>query len=270
MLLGLVAMFVHDYRILIRILHIPGLFAMIYFWLIPESARWLLVNGRFDQAVTILKRIAKVNRKELSEKSIELLRLEYTMKSEAKSNPDEKGKTDDTEARSVIQSLGMIFKSKTFSVRFLNCCFQWIACAFTYYGLSLGATHIPGADRYVSFIIVMASEIPGMFSAQPLLTRMKRRVLMFSTMLFGAIFIIAPSFIPKEYSLVVLLCFMLGKALITCAFTVLYVYTMEQWPTNIRSTVINLCSMVGRIGSMTAPLTMILVRHDFELKGTRI
>lgn len=39
MLLGLVAMYVHDFRLLMQILYVPGLFVFIYLWLVPESVR---------------------------------------------------------------------------------------------------------------------------------------------------------------------------------------------------------------------------------------
>lgn len=71
MLLGVAAMYVHDFRILMRIFYIPGLFVFAYFWLVPESTRWLLATGRTDRAIETLKRIARFNRRELSEKTIE-------------------------------------------------------------------------------------------------------------------------------------------------------------------------------------------------------
>lgn len=256
MLTGVVAMYVHDYRILIRILYTPGLLALLYFWLIPESVRWLLVTGKVDRAIKTLKRIAKVNRKELSAKSIELIKITYTAKH---TNSIEKQMDNDN--ISVFKSICMIAKSKTLGLRFLNCCFQWSACTFSYYGLSMSSTHIPGADRYLSFIIVMAIEIPGVVLAQPLLNRMKRRLLMFLTLFLSSIVIVTSPFIPKEYPMIVLVFFILGKALITCAFTALYVYTVEQWPTSIRNTIMNSCSMIGRSGSMLAPLVVVVVSH---------
>lgn len=257
MLLGLVAMFVPDFRTYSRILYTPGLFVIVYFWLVPESVRWLLVAGRIDQAIIILKRTAKVNRKELSEKSIEVLKLQYTKST--KENSDSSNKRNGTENHSVIQSFCRIFKSRTLCLRFLNCCYQWAACCLGYFGLSLSATHIAGANRYTSFIFVMAIEIPGILMAQLFLNRIKRRVLLISSITMAAIFIIVSPFIPSEHSIIVLILFLLGKAFMTCAYTSLFVFTAEQWPTNIRTTVMNTCLMVGRIGSMTAPFAAVLV-----------
>lgn len=256
MLLGIIAMYVHDFRYVIRILYAPGLLVFVYFWLVPESVRWLLVTGRVDRAVDTLKRIARINRKQLTPKIIELIKLRYSPDLIAKNNP--------IENNSVIQSLYSILKSKRLCLRFLNGCYQWIACCFSYYGMSLLATHIPGENRYTSFIFVVAIEIPAILIALPLLDRTKRRVIMCSSFAIAAVSIVVTPIIPGEHPIIVLIFFMLGKASMTCAFTSLYIFTAEQWPTNCRTTVMNSCSMIGRVGAMLAPLTVILVREHFK------
>lgn len=49
---------------------------------------------------------------------------------------------------------------------------------------------------------------------------------------------------------------------ISIAFSITYILTAEIFPTNIRATMVSFCSMIGRIGSITAPLTPLLVRND--------
>lgn len=256
MLLGLAAMYIHDFRNLIRVLYTPGLLIIFYFWLVPESVRWLLVTGKVNRAIQILKRTASVNRKQISKKSIEMLNLIYSPKTLANSNNEH----NNHEKYSILQSIYSILKSKILCWRLLNCCYQWIASCFSYYGLSLISTHVPGGNRYVSFIFVTAIEIPGILIALPLLTRMNRRKLMFIAYSLCATSIMVTSCIPEANSTIILILFMIGKASITCAFTVLYIFTAEQWPTNLRTTIMNLASMIGRIGAMLAPLTIILVR----------
>lgn len=122
MLLGIIAMYIHDFRILLRILYVPGLFMFVYFWLVPESIRWLLITGRVDRAIKILKRIASVNKKTLSEKSIEMLHLQYSNK--AKANTTNTEKTDDK--LSLYQQICLVFRSKKLVIRLINCCYQWL------------------------------------------------------------------------------------------------------------------------------------------------
>lgn len=90
------------------------------------------MTGRVDRAVKILKRTAKINGRELSLKSIEVLQLKYgkneneISSSECQSSVelDEKiiaGKT------SLTQSLWTIARSKTLLLRLFNCCYQYMA-----------------------------------------------------------------------------------------------------------------------------------------------
>lgn len=254
-LLGIVAMFVHDFRTVIRILYIPGLCSIFYFWLVPESVRWLLISGRVDRAVQVLKRIARINGKRLSEKSIDMMKLRYSADAIRKNSSVDKENSN----HSMLQSLREIFRSKTLFCRFLFGCYQWITCCFSYYGLNLISTHIPGSNRYISFILVVSTEIPGIIIALPLMKRMKRRHLSFIFFLLAAIATITTPWIPIEHSTIVLILFMIAKASISCALNVMYIYTAELWPTNLRMTILNSSSMIGRVGAMIAPLIAILV-----------
>lgn len=260
---GLVAMYVHDSRMLLRFFYIPGLVVFTYFWLLPESIRWLLTTGRVDRAINILKRTAKLNGRELSENTIKMIELQYSnISATEKQQPNEmNGGVAGVESKSVFELLWAILKSKTLCLRLLSTCYQWVACGFCYYGLSQSSTQIPGADRYLSFVIVMCIEIPANILAQLLLSCMKRRILLFSLYTLAAVSVTATSLIPKEYSWVVLACFVVGKCSISIGFTSLIMYTSEQFPTSTRTTIMNTSAMVGRIGSMVAPLVVILVRE---------
>lgn len=265
--LGVVAMYIHDFRLLLRVLYTPALFAFVYMWLVPESVRWLLVTGRVDRAVDILKKTASGNGKELKSDSIETLNLTYSTESIANIQ-----KKCSNENPSMLQSFGLIIKSKMLVFRLLKCCYLWMTCCFCYYGLSLSAISIPGGNRYTSFISIVIFEIPGILIAIPLLKRMKRRYLMFGLLFVTAISTVVTPFIPEDKSLIILPLFMVGKASITCAINSIYVFTAEQWPTNIRTTIMNSCSMIGRIGSMVAPMTAVLViffnsLHIFSLNS---
>lgn len=259
---GLIAMHIHDFKHLLRITYIPGLFVFINLLLVPESIRWLLVTGRVDRAIKSLKTIARVNGKELSEKSVELIKTKYSIDQRIDaSKPVHLGGIVTVGETAAAETFFMIFKSKTLCLRFIVCSYQWVACCFYYYGISLFATHIPGTNRYVSFLIVVSIEIPSVLLALPLVNRTKRRKLLFLTLLVAAISIAATSFIPEEHSVIVVVFSLIGKGSITFSFTLLYVFTAEQWPTNLRTTIMNSCSMIGRIGSMIAPFTVILVSY---------
>lgn len=294
-LLGLFAMFIHDFRYLLRALYAPGVFFIVYLWIVPESVQWLLVRGRVERAIRILQRTASMNGKILSQKSIEMIKLKYSIESrgvEAAAAASEKkqqqqrhsititttangntnGNTNANTAKvdpdvnektavnpSIFQSLSAIFKSKTLCLRFFICCYNFVSSSFCYYGMNFSALSIPGVNSYISFILVVAFEIPGIFLAVPLLKVMKRRQLMFASLFLTSLLTIATPLLPQHNSIVVLIAFMLAKTSISFTYNMVYVYTSEQWPTICRSTILSACAMVGRIGSMTAPMTIILV-----------
>lgn len=252
-LLGIVAAYVHDFRQLLQILHAPGLLMIIYLWKYPESIRWLLIKGRTEQAIKVLQQTASVNRRTLSSSSIAYIQNTYSVKSTANNIES------NDEMLTICQSLHYILKSKCLMLRFISCCFIWIACCFCYYILSLRATKIAGENRYVNFIFMSAIEFPGILLAVPLLKKMRRKRMMFTLLFMTAIFAFVVTLIPADQSVLMLIAFLISKASITCAINAVYVYTVECWPTNIRNTVMNCCSMVGRLGAMVAPLIAVLV-----------
>lgn len=54
--------------------------------------------------------------------------------------------------------------------------------------------------------------------------------------------------------------FLVSKMTITMSFGTLYIYTVEIFPTNLRQSLLSVCSMFGRIGSMIAPQTPLLAK----------
>lgn len=255
--LGIAAMYIHDFRDLLRVLYIPGLLIISYFWLVPESIRWLLVTGQTDRAVKILKRAARINGKQISQKTIEMIHTQY---GGSKIELLTENETVPEKQSSILHSFKQVLKSRTLLTRLINSCFCWMVCAYCYYGLSLSSTKIQGdQNKYFSFMTVAAAEIPGLLIALLLLNRVGRRALLCATMVISGLSSIVSPLIPAEQTTIILVLFIIGKCAITCSFSVLYIFTAELWPTSLRNTMMNVCSMVGRSGAMIAALTPILV-----------
>lgn len=54
---------------------------------------------------------------------------------------------------------------------------------------------------------------------------------------------------------------MLGKFAVSISFTIVYAYTSELYPTVLRNTALGICSMVARIGAISAPYFIYLSKN---------
>lgn len=74
--------------------------------------------------------------------------------------------------------------------------------------------------------------------------------------------------IPVNTTLL-LVVYMIGKACIATVMSAIYVYTSELYPTKYRNSLFAFSSMMGRIGSILAPLTPALVSCGHHSRETR-
>lgn len=242
--LGLTARAVQDFRLLLQIVYAPGLLILIYLWIAPESIRWLIVNVQKHRVLKTLRRAERMNGKKLSQKTIDLINQEPVNKDNR-----EIGKQD---------RIMEVFKKRVFLILLAVCSFAWITAVFVSYGLSLTSVFLPG-DKYVNFVIVGLAGVPATVLCYFMMERLGRRWTMFSSFLFGGASIVGSKLIPVDLDALSIALFFFGKMCIYVAFTALYAYTSELWPTSMRHRIVGLCSTVGRIGAMFAPFAPLLV-----------
>lgn len=71
--LGSVAWLIPSWRYMIMVTQIPCVVIIAYAWLLTESVRWLISKQKYAKAKTILETVARVNKTQISEKSLEAL-----------------------------------------------------------------------------------------------------------------------------------------------------------------------------------------------------
>lgn len=256
-LMGVAAIFLPHYRTFLMAIYTPALCLAFYFWLVPESVRWLVATGKYKRALRILNRTAKQNNREISEKSLQILK--------SCCNPAR----DAENCESDWTSITLIFKHKILIIRLLMCSICWVLTVFVFYGLSVNATKIADDEnKYLSYITTMSAEVPAAFITYFLLKYIGRRSAMFCTLMTSGSLTILSTFIPTSHTLIIRIIFFIGMCATSSAFAVLYVFSAEIWPTGMRNTLMNLCSMIGRFGSMLAPLAILLVSSILTFVGT--
>ncbi|XP_036403098.1 solute carrier family 22 member 7-like [Megalops cyprinoides] len=242
MLLALLAYFIRDWRQLMLVVTSPCLAAIIAWWWIPESARWLLANGKVEKAHTYLSQCAKMNRKYGYSTTFDTEVLRKVAESE-----------DSSKNYSYLDLV------KTPKLRKLTFCsgIVWFAVAFTYYGISFRITGF-GFNMYLTHFVYAAIEIPAKVGTYFALDRIGRRNGQAWSLIITGVMIGINTVIPTEYALVRTLVAVLGKGFSEAAFTTAFLYTAELYPTVIRQCGLGYTSFIGRIGSSMAPLVMLL------------
>ncbi|XP_055693814.1 organic cation transporter protein-like [Lutzomyia longipalpis] len=255
-ILGFVAIWQDYWRDMLRWLYFPCLIVVAYFWLIPESVRWLLTMGRQDEASKIIRKAAKRNKVLLSEETIAILHgntqpsIQPCIQQDVKVNPMGKKKKKS-------YPIASIFSSPALLLRLAICSFCWITNTFVYYGLVINSASF-GDNIHTSFILGCFIEIPSFICSYLILDRIGRRWTLCSAFLVSGTACLAIIFTPTGYTGMRLLLFLFGRFGITISFTSIYLYTTEIFPTELRSSLLSFCSTVGRIGSAIAPQTPLL------------
>ncbi|XP_047990792.1 organic cation transporter protein-like [Leguminivora glycinivorella] len=239
--LGFIAWGVQPWRTLTQVLYAPQLLVVCYFWILSESVRWLMSKGRYEESEEILKKVAKRNNKELSQKSLEALRA---------SAEAEKNRIKPKEPWLPI----LVIRSKTILSRCLVSPIWWITNTLVYYGMNINAVNLVG-NSYMNFVAVAAVEIPGYWTAILLLDRIGRKPVLICGYWLCAVCQFIFAFMPEGYDNVSLAVYLIGKYCIAIVMTSVYVYTAELYPTKYRHNLFAFSSMIGRLGSITAPLT---------------
>lgn len=237
MMLSGIAYFVRNWRILQFVLFSPLVVVVgIFYWVLPESARWLITQGRKEDAMKEVRRAAKVNGRKVPEELLEKMDFEDTSK---------KGTILD------------IFRLSYLRKRALIMSFVWFGTSLMYYGLSLNVGNF-GVDIYLTQFIFGLVEIPARLGCLPLIQRFGRIKVQAGVLSFGGAACLLILAIPKDLPEVVTVIAVLGKFAATASFSVVYVYTAELYPTTLRQNGVGLNSMFARVAGILAPLIRLL------------
>jgi OCT family organic cation transporter-like MFS transporter 4/5 len=210
-------------------------FPFVVLWLIPESPRWLAVHGRFDEISKLVEKICHTNGLQLSKD------FDPTSFLPMQSNVKRK-------------NCSALMSSRVMRIRTLIIDMSWFTCSLIYYALALNTGTLHG-DIYLNTFISGAVEIPAYICSILMMDwKVLGRRWTGCIGLVGAgvsSFLCIPMIIFYYVKATVVLA-MFGKAFICIAYSVVYVYASEIFPTEVRNIGVGTASMFARISSMAA------------------
>ncbi|XP_062846692.1 solute carrier family 22 member 13 [Trichomycterus rosablanca] len=235
MLLAGVAYLIRDWRKLQLAISAPGFLLIFYIWVLPNSARWLLVSNRKEEALVLLRKAAMVNGRSFPT-TIQLDKHEATQ----------------LHQYSVVD----LVRTPQMRKRSLILCYVWFVNVLVYYGLSLGVSDL-GTDLYMTQFLFGLVEVPARTLALFVLP-CSRRLPQSAFLAIGGTACLLMLAVPADYPTVHTSLAMIGKFGITASFVIIYIYSAEIFPTVLRQTGIGVSSVFARIGGVLAPLINLL------------
>ncbi len=125
----------------------------------------------------------------------------------------------------------------------LFCC--WICAMVSLYALMLNVGSLSG-DIFANFAISISADIPAHLSVFFIVDRFGRRRCLFSSLFGLGASCLVMAFIPKESRALVLAVYLPGKFFAALSASLVWLFTAELYPTNLRSQALGTCSSVSR------------------------
>ncbi|XP_028316683.1 solute carrier family 22 member 7-like [Gouania willdenowi] len=233
---------VNDWRMLILAVSSPLILSIFAWRWLPESARWLMANGKVDAAHRYIMQCSKMNNRS---KSMSAITPETLLKSAQEEIEDKKYTFLD------------LFKSPNLRKVAICSGIVWYGVAFTYYGITLNITGF-GLNPYLTQFTFASIEMPMKIGVYFFLKKFGRKPGMIVTLLSVGLCLFVNMLIPKENVIIRTVVAVLGKSMSEASFTIMFLYTTELFPTIVRQNGLGYTSFVARLGVSISPLIMLL------------
>ncbi|XP_037078524.1 organic cation transporter protein-like [Pollicipes pollicipes] len=248
-----VAYALRNWRHLQLAISVPAVLMMLFWWVVPESPRWLIMQGRLDEALAVLRGAARRNRRPLPGDAQLRQLMEQFRAAEMQLAGTELA------ARSPLRSCAAGVCEMTHLLRTprmrrisLSCFYNWLIVSMIYYGVSFDSAKL-SSSPYLAIFLAGLVEVPACLLSVPLINWIGRRFSMVGTHLFTGAAILCIMAVPVALEWPKLVLGMCGKFSASAAFGIAYLYTAELFPTTLRNAGFGASSTCARVGSMSAP-----------------
>lgn len=210
---------------------VPGVLGLFVRLWVPESPRYLLLEGKMEQAREVLQRVARINRADVQIGELEPVAPAGGNSTAALFNPS-------LRRRTVLLAV------------------MWFGLSFGYYGVFTWLRPIfvsQGVEVLQTFwflVVLAAAQVPGYLLAAYWVERLGRRATL-------ALFLLGSAFASMVFAVSTVPAVVIGASLLLSfsllgAWGALYAYTPEVYPTEVRATGMGFAGAVARAAGIVA------------------
>ena len=224
---------------------LPTLLIFAFYPWLPESPRFLIVNGRTEEALAVLQRVAEENGKEMLKGRLVLSHNPNVHKQVRQREPV---------LKMIARTLGVLFQPSLRAVT-IKLWIIWFVDTYAYYLIAfITPKFFEGRSVYMLALITSISElpgalIPGLYMIDRFGRKMTLLVCMWGCALGTVLLLVGWGVVFDTMALFLARMFIFG------AFAVTYVYTPEAYPTSVRTTGTGAASSMSRIAGIISSFT---------------
>ncbi|XP_049872509.1 organic cation transporter protein-like [Pectinophora gossypiella] len=234
----IIAYYLREWRYLILVTSAPWLLVVAYYWLLPESPRWLITVGKKKQAIDLLTYIAKKNNRPTE--NIERIVSELDS---IESNNEQRGTYLD------------LFKTPKIRKYTIVNVLVWMCCAHTFFGINQYIGRLDG-NLYLNVMLSAVVLAPGLVLVVLSSLYLKRKVSIIVSFCTAAVPLLIFIFLPKDMPTATLAFAIIGQLGAYTSFILTYLYSCELFPTVVRNSAMGLASVFARFASFVAPFVV--------------
>ncbi|GBP56648.1 Carcinine transporter [Eumeta japonica] len=243
-----IAIAVSDWKIYTLVTSVPLVLSILTPWVVPESARWLISQGKIDKAIKIIKRCEKINGTTIPEEALKEFK-ESALRS-----------YDDNSTRSY--SVLDLFKTPRLRRHFVLLVLIWMCIAVVFDGHVRNVDNL-GLNVFLTFTVATFTECPADIFLILILDRLGRRWVSFSSMAVSGIFSILATTVQMGLPSATLA--ILGRFAVNISYNIGLQYAAELLPTVVRGQGVALIHIMGCVASIVAPFIVYLATIAVEI-----
>ncbi|GAB6033780.1 hypothetical protein CHUAL_013942 [Chamberlinius hualienensis] len=243
MTISLLAYFLNDWSTLSLTISACSSILVVTYWLVPESARWYIIKGRFEDAYATLEHVASVNGHPIEK--------DLLMQMIADCNRTEMRSAEVLDQGPRIKIFSDLFRRELRKSTIIMY-FLWVTAASVYLGMHLYSPSF-GKNIFLNIFWLGATEVPSYLLGIILVRFLPRKAAIVGCFVISGLFALSPLLIHNEFRWLITWMAFASKCFISISFSLLYILTMEIFPTRHRHLALGTSSTCARVGTILIP-----------------